>query len=229
MRAGTEDHVVVEEWCLRQICQDTDDIIVQIHKTPPHPTLHKALPLLSRPPNDLLLRLPPVQYFMNFLKTNTGPFFRLVSAYENEISRTGGISTLDSSQPAALWDKLGLPPPTKFSADECWKQKPPSMDIYLMDLLHDFRKDTTKIYKRGSRELCNPPPIYRVLEQLHIPDISSTYYAINMSAESARIKIPERFRGQHHIYKQSNIQTTANIAPRFSSADLHIGMTHHRS
>ncbi|KAI0964893.1 hypothetical protein F4678DRAFT_468078 [Xylaria arbuscula] len=47
-------------------------------------------------------------------------------------------------------------------------------------------------------------------------------YAINMVAESADIKIPERLQLQVPIYQNSDIVTTTNITPEFSAAGLHI-------
>ncbi|KAI1322674.1 hypothetical protein F5Y16DRAFT_404223 [Xylariaceae sp. FL0255] len=117
---------------------------------------------------------------------------------------------------------LGLRPPMLFPAAECWQRRPP-VDDYMTDLLHGFSKLTTRIYARSKpHDLIIPPPLYKVLRQLHSPDLSSTKYAINMFAESVELRIPDRLIGYVFLYRDSDLGTTTNITPKFSSAELHI-------
>lgn len=110
-----------------------------------------------------------------------------------------------------------------FPAAECWKSKP-SVENYMTDLLHGFSKHTTRVYSRGQpSDPIYPPPFLDVLRQLDKPDLSSTQYAINIAAESAEVKIPERLVGHIPVYQDNNLITTTNVTPRFSAAELHVG------
>ncbi|KAI0388351.1 hypothetical protein F5Y17DRAFT_230031 [Xylariaceae sp. FL0594] len=140
----------------------------------------------------------PELLIYEFLNTTTGPLMHLSSAYKQEIERASGLSDLNpdrETQQTRIWADLGLRPPMLFPAAECWQRKPPIED-YMNDLLDGFSKITTGVYSRGKpHDPIRPPPFYEVLRQLQSPDVSSTKYAINMVAESAEIRVPDRLTG----------------------------------
>ncbi|KAI3322953.1 hypothetical protein HD806DRAFT_499740 [Xylariaceae sp. AK1471] len=172
--------------------------------------------------------VPTESLLHDILTISDGPLLQLSSAYRTEVTRAGGLTSLEPSRGAQSWMSLGLRPPILFPADECWSEKPPSLDVYLIDLLDQFSKKTTKVYRRGSTyRPFETPPIHIVVQQLKEPDIISPLYAINMVAESSKIRIPERLYGQNQVYKENDIITTTNITPKFSASDLHVDHGRH--
>ncbi|KAI1181799.1 hypothetical protein F5B17DRAFT_423523, partial [Nemania serpens] len=123
-------------------------------------------------------------------KTSTEQAQSQLSAHE--IQRAGGLSQLQARE-APIWSSIGLQPPSLFPSAESWT---------------DFNERTT-IFCRSSPR--NP--------QLGQPNISSALYAINMTSQSPRIRIPEQF--YHKVYENS-YKTTTNITPQFSVIDLHV-------
>ncbi|KAI0191361.1 hypothetical protein F4808DRAFT_443967 [Astrocystis sublimbata] len=95
-----------------------------------------------------------------------------------------------------MWTILGLRPLELVRADECWAYKPP-LDIYITELLHEFNKATTILSRGGPRQPLQPVSIHKVIEQLVRPDATSIYYATNITAKSAQIKILDRL--YHHF------------------------------
>ncbi|KAH9908158.1 hypothetical protein F4778DRAFT_720544 [Xylariomycetidae sp. FL2044] len=166
---------------------------------------------------------------LEILESNNEALGQLSSAYGKEIEKAGGLTLLDPSRDNQKWAELGLRLPMLFPADECWREKPPSLDTFLVDLLDKFDKTTTKIYRRGSPyHPCKTVPIHTVIQQLQLPEVSGTLYAVNMATSSAIVRIPERlYDGQDPVYKEESILTTTNITPKFSASDLHVDHGRH--
>ncbi|KAI0485116.1 hypothetical protein GGR56DRAFT_681213 [Xylariaceae sp. FL0804] len=152
------------------------------------------------------------------------PLSPLASAYKEEIERADGISDLDPYRTASQWEGISTQAPFLFPADECWERRPQSSDVFLSDILHGFNKKKTKVYQRGvPYQPCEDAPIHKVLKQLWTLDPAYTFYAINMEAESAVMRIPDRFQGRYSFFSD-NVRTTTNITPRYSAAELYIGI-----
>ncbi|KAK7928561.1 hypothetical protein PG985_005559 [Apiospora marii] len=108
---------------------------------------------------------------------------------------------------------------------ECWKNKP-SYEDYLNDLLHDFSKESTKVYQRSDpRRPLDNAPFVRVLAQLSSPDAVTASYATNMNSSLAQMQIPERLAAP--LYFDEDRHTTTNITPKFVFIDLHIDPLSH--
>jgi hypothetical protein len=61
------------------------------------------------------------------------------------------------------------------------------------------------------------------VQQLQLLDVVSTFYAVNMAADLAIVRVPERLYGQYQVYKENSIMTITNITPKFFATNLYVG------
>ncbi|CAJ2508624.1 Uu.00g136500.m01.CDS01 [Anthostomella pinea] len=162
--------------------------------------------------------------FLAISDQGLSPLSPLSSAFRVEIARAGGTANMSKPRES---DDMGLKAPFFVSSGQCWEKKPLSTDEFLDDLLDGFSKQKTQIYKRGIGHFpCESAPITQVLKQLWFPDPESTFYAVNMEAKSAVMRIPECLYGIYNL-DPKDIKTTTNITPQFSFVDIHVDHGRH--
>jgi hypothetical protein len=121
------------------------------------------------------------------------------------------------------WKSLGLSPPFVFPAKHVWSGQPPAFNCFMNELLCNLRG--TQTFFSGVSDGQNTEPAFmECLEQLQKPDMTRTYYVVNVPSQQNRVQVHESIYTQLKVKRPAfDPPTTTNITPEGALVPPHIG------